>query len=97
VNSCGTENNKPAEKQDCSVKICTAGEQRCDGDDIVVCAQNEESWVLVKTCEEGCLNGMCGSGWITGLAFDATTLGIIGLIIVIIIIGAILYMKRKKK
>jgi hypothetical protein len=95
LNSCGTEENKPSEQQECSVKICNAGDQRCDGDDIVVCSQNEESWVLVKTCEDGCSNGLCAGSGITGFVFDATTAGIIGVIIVVIVIGGAVYWKKK--
>lgn len=96
LNDCGTEENKPSEQQDCYVKICDAGEQRCDGDDLVVCSQNEDSWVLAKTCEDGCSNGLCQSAaGITGLMIDATTAGIIGVIIVVIVIGGAVYWKKK--
>ncbi|UCD07773.1 MAG: hypothetical protein JSW41_02275 [Candidatus Aenigmatarchaeota archaeon] len=93
LNDCETEENKPAEQQECSVKICDAGEQRCDGDDLVVCSQNEDSWALAKTCEDGCLNGLCQSAaGITGLVINTTTIA--GIIIVIIIVGGIAYWKK---
>jgi len=95
LNSCETEENKPTEQQECFVKICDAGGQRCDGDDLLVCSQNEDSWAMVQTCKDGCSNGLCAgsTGGITGLVFDATTVA--GIIIVIIIIGGLAYWKKK--
>jgi hypothetical protein len=97
LNSCGTEDNKPAEKQECSVKICDAGDQRCDGEDIVVCSQNEDAWVLVKTCGD-CSEGLCvdESVGVTGFVIDGFTMAIAGIIVIVIIIAGLGYWKLKK-
>ena len=90
LNQCGTENNKPSEKQECYVKICDAGETRCDGDELLVCPQSEDIWVLTQTCENGCSDGKCmgtgGAGFdLTGMiaGSPATAGAIIGLIVIV--------------
>ncbi len=96
LNSCGTEDDKPAERQDCSVRICTAEEMRCDGDDIVSCSQNEDSWTMIKTCEEGCTNGSCNTGdWISGFFLNPVT-GTYALVIffMILLLAAVAWKSR---
>jgi hypothetical protein len=95
LNTCGTTDEKPSEEQECSVKVCTAGDQRCDGDDIVVCAQNEESWVLVKTCDDGCDSGLCSSDAVGITGFVGALPAVGGIIVIIIVAAGLVYWKKR--
>jgi len=58
LNACGTEENKPVEKQSCTydlkaeMQVCSPGTTMCVGDDLRECRDN--SWKTIKTCEYGC-------------------------------------------
>ena len=44
---------------DCTDRLCDPGVQRCDGDNIVECAEDGRSEFVVETCEVGCSRGVC--------------------------------------
>lgn len=93
VNQCGTEASKPAVLKSCPL-TCAAGEQKCDGDDVLVCSQDGNSWAKVATCSEGCSDGVCqGFSGITG--FLTTLPGIAGIFAVLFIAGVLVYWKKK--
>jgi hypothetical protein len=94
VNRCGTEENKPATEQSCTVKICDAGEHRCDGDDLLTCSASEDVWVMTQTCENGCSEGECIT---IGLPFTGHFLENYGLLagiaVVIVLLVAVFFLK----
>ncbi|GEM_PF-5223962 len=70
LNSCGTENYKPAEEIACTLAaedtepaergaICTPGEMKCSGSNIVECDDDGSAWRLVMACEHGCEDAVC--------------------------------------
>jgi hypothetical protein len=60
VNRCNTTVNKPIEKQDCVMPvICTAGETKCDGNNLLTCSALGTTWLQSRICDNGCANGAC--------------------------------------
>jgi hypothetical protein len=43
----------------CTDRICEPGEETCDGNNIVLCADDGRSTTLVETCPTGCSGGEC--------------------------------------
>lgn len=65
THDCGTEKDKPDEKQYCVVVAsgddeCTPGEQKCDGDQVLSCSP-EGDFVVTETCSAGCNDGVCNT------------------------------------
>ncbi len=54
LSSCGTGTPVHVNGQ-----LCTPNERSCDGDRLLECSSDGESWFLVRECAEGCENGAC--------------------------------------
>ncbi len=62
---CGTDEERPAEIQECEVKMsgnvvadCEMGERICDGDDAYVCSK-DGNFLFMEKCDYGCSAGEC--------------------------------------
>ena len=97
---CGTEESKPAEKQECEMPtICEAEEKTCLGNILSSCSPSGTSWTTVEECENGCSNGRCVDGGFdfTGMITGSPALIGGGVVVLIILAGLLYAFKFKKK
>ena len=105
TNGCGTTMNKPIERENCTMpepepepkpKICTPGDVKCSGNDLLECKLDGTEWYTLKTCSNGCTEGGCNevvapspsgmTGFIIGAGSNAAVL-----VAVVLIIGGVVY------
>ncbi|MEE9405867.1 MAG: hypothetical protein V3V26_00500, partial [Candidatus Aenigmarchaeota archaeon] len=68
-NGCGTEKTRPAKAIACTLPsedgpvapstLCTPGDMKCSGSNLVECDDDGSVWRLVVACEYGCENAVC--------------------------------------
>jgi len=76
----------------CIVKVCEEGNNKCSGDDLLTCQDNQ--YILEDTCKYGCDEGKCLNP-IKALQRPLIIIG--GIISVVLIGGFLLLFFRKKK
>jgi len=68
TNQCGTAENKPVERETCTgpapeseprPKICSPGDVKCSGNNLLECNLDGTDWHVLRTCESGCTDRGC--------------------------------------
>jgi hypothetical protein len=118
INECGTEKTKPAERIACALApdetpavpqdtICTSGDTKCSGSNVVECNSEGTAWRLLTSCENGCENAACkdptsigpsgGELGLTGMFVGAGANAVAVVAGILIIAGGLFYYFRIRR